>query len=102
VELPFNVVRLRTEASRRFKKVKNAEVMIWKLLTVAEKTWRKLNAPGLLKEVYAGQPFKGGAAVKSKSRGKPPDRIYTPIDGGSGLHRDRATHCIRIGTREFP
>jgi transposase-like protein len=35
VESPFNVVWLRTDASRRFKKTENAEAMIWKLLTVA-------------------------------------------------------------------
>lgn len=67
VESPFNSVRLRTEASRRFKKVENAEAMVWKLLTVAEKSWRKLNAPHLLKDVYDGQRFKDGVAVRSKS-----------------------------------
>ena len=34
VESPFHAVRLRTDASRRFKKVENAEAMIWKLLMV--------------------------------------------------------------------
>lgn len=66
VESPFASVRLRTEASRRFKKVENAEAMVWKLLTVAEKSWRKLNAPKLLKDVYKGQRFKDGVAVKTK------------------------------------
>jgi len=36
VESPFDQVRLRTHASRRFKKTENAEAMIWKLLCVAE------------------------------------------------------------------
>jgi transposase-like protein len=66
VESPFNSVRLRTEASRRFKKVENAEAMVWKLLTVAEKSWRKLNAPNLLKAVYEGHRFKDGVAVKMR------------------------------------
>jgi transposase-like protein len=66
VESPFQAVRLRTEASRRFKKVENAEAMVWKLLTVAEKSWRKLNAPKLLKDVYEGQRFKDGIAVKMR------------------------------------
>lgn len=66
VESPFNSVRLRTEASRRFKKVENAEAMVWKLLTVAEKSWRKLNAPSLLKAVYDGSRFKDGVAVKTR------------------------------------
>lgn len=67
VESPFNAVRLRTDASRRFKKVENAEAMVWKLLRVAERSWRRLNAPGLLKAVYEGQRFKDGVAVKMKS-----------------------------------
>jgi hypothetical protein len=34
----YDQVRLRTDASRRFKKAENAEAMIWKLLCVAEKS----------------------------------------------------------------
>ncbi len=66
VESPVNSVRLRTEASRRFKKVDNAEAMVWKLLTVAQKSWRKLNAPELLKAVYEGGRFKDGIAVNTR------------------------------------
>jgi hypothetical protein len=59
-------VRLRTNASRRFKKTENAEAMIWKLLRVAEKSWRALNAPKLMKEVYDGKRFKDGVAVRTR------------------------------------
>ena len=38
-------------AAKRFKKVENATAMIWKLLLIAEKTFRNLNAPELLAEV---------------------------------------------------
>ena len=48
VESPFASVRLRTAASKRYKKVDGATAMIWKLLMVAEMTFRKLNAPELL------------------------------------------------------
>jgi len=65
VESPFNAVRLRTDASRRFKKVENAEAMIWKLLLVAEKSWRALNAPHLMRQVYQGTLFKDGIAVRT-------------------------------------
>ena len=65
VESPFNAVRLRTDASRRFKKVENAEAMIWKLLVVAQKSWRALNAPRLMREVYEGKLFKDGIAVRT-------------------------------------
>jgi len=67
VESPFDQVRLRTDASRRFKKTQNAEAMIWKLLCVAEKSWRALNAPHLMKEVYEGKRFKDGVAVQSQT-----------------------------------
>ena len=45
VESPFAAVRLRTSAAKRFKKVDGATALIWKLLMVAEKRFRKLNAP---------------------------------------------------------
>jgi putative transposase len=67
VESPFNAVRLRTDASRRFKKVESAEAMIWKLLMVAQKSWRALNAPHLMREVYDGKPFKNGVAVAART-----------------------------------
>ena len=37
VESPFSGLRLRTDAARRFKKVSNAQAVIWKMLLVAEK-----------------------------------------------------------------
>lgn len=63
VESPFSTIRLRTDASRRYKKVDGARAMIWKLMGVAEKSWRKLNAPDLLKDVHAGVRFDDGKAV---------------------------------------
>ena len=63
VESPFSAVRLRTGAARRFKKVANATVLIWKTLMVAEKRFRKLNAPHLLNEVYEGMEYKDGKRV---------------------------------------
>jgi putative transposase len=54
VESPFAAVRLRTTAAKRFKKVDTATAMIWKVLQIAETTFRRLNAPALLPAVYAG------------------------------------------------
>lgn len=67
VESPFSAVRLRTDASRRYKRVESATAIIWKMLTVAEKTWRKLNAPELLPLVASGVPFKDGKMRRSGS-----------------------------------
>jgi transposase-like protein len=66
VESPFSSVRLRTEASRRYKKVENATALIWKVLMVAEKKFRRLDAPDLLKEVYEGAIYKDGLRVKDE------------------------------------
>jgi transposase-like protein len=63
VESPFSSVRLRTDASKRYKRVDNATAMIWKLLQVAEKRFRALKAPHLLPEVYAGAKFINGIPV---------------------------------------
>lgn len=63
VESPFSSIRLRTDASRRFKRVEGARAMIWKLMGVAEKNWSKLNAAELLKGVYEGKKFEDGLAV---------------------------------------
>ena len=68
VESPFAAVRLRTSAAKRFKKVANAEALIWKLLMLAERTFRRLNGPRLMKEVYEGKKFVDGVAVKPAPR----------------------------------
>lgn len=64
VESPFAAVRLRTDAAKRFKKVINATAVMWKLLLVAEKTFRRLDAPHLLVEVAAGTKYKNGLRVR--------------------------------------
>lgn len=66
VESPFSSVRLRTDAARRFKKVANATAMIWKLLCVAEKRFRRLKGHWLLQDVYEGKQFINGSAVVEK------------------------------------
>lgn len=60
VESPFAAARLRTGAAKRFKKVDSATAIIWKLLQVAERTFRRLNAPELLPAVYAGATYVDG------------------------------------------
>lgn len=64
VESPFSAVRLRTDAARRYKNVGNATALIWKVLMVAQKRFRKLNAPHLLAEVYAGVKYRDGKRVR--------------------------------------
>ena len=68
VESPFGAVRLRTAAAKRYKKVANAEALIWKILLIAEKKFRRLNAPELLEDVYVGKKFVDGIAVNKVNR----------------------------------
>jgi putative transposase len=66
IESPFVALRLRTGAAKRFKKVANATAVIWKLLLVAEKSFRRLSAPELLREVHLGVRFVDGVRVTTK------------------------------------
>jgi transposase-like protein len=54
VESPFAAARLRTTAAKRFNRVENAIAVIWKTLLIAEKTYRRLDAPELLADVASG------------------------------------------------
>ena len=65
IESPFAAVRLRTGASKRFKKVENATALIWKTLLVVEQHFRKLNTPHLLSTVYNGTEYKDGLRVRA-------------------------------------
>lgn len=63
IESPSHAVRLRTTAAKRFKRVESATALIWKLLLVAEQQFRKLNAPHLCREVFAGIEYRDGMRV---------------------------------------
>jgi len=70
VESPFDMIRLRTNAARRFKRVDNASAMIWKLLRIGEKAWRSLKGAELLRDVYDGKKFIDGKIVKKADKVK--------------------------------
>ena len=60
VELTFAALRLRTDAVKRFKRVDRDIAVIWKMLLVAEKHFRRLKAPALMREVYLGLDYADG------------------------------------------
>jgi transposase-like protein len=66
VESPFAALRLRTVAAKRFKRVENATAVIWKLLLLAERKFRRLNAPELLAEVWNGVQFANGIRAEDR------------------------------------
>ena len=65
VESPFAALRLRTDAAKRYKRVDRATAVIWKMLMVAEKRFRRLKAPGLMRDVYLGAQYVDGVAIDS-------------------------------------
>ena len=65
VESPFAALRLRTDAARRYKRVDRAIAVIWKMLMVAEKRFRRLQAPELMADVYLGAQYVDGIAVEA-------------------------------------
>ena len=65
VESPFAALRLRTDAARRYKRVDRAIAVIWKMLMVAEKRFRRLQAPELMADVYLGARYVDGIAVEA-------------------------------------
>ncbi len=68
IESPFAALRLRTDAAKRFKKVENATAVIWKMLLVAERKFRRLNSPELVREVYLGVRFANGERRRQEIR----------------------------------
>ena len=67
IESPFAAVRLRTTAAKRYKRVEHATAVIWKTLMVAQRTFRKLNAPELLQEVYNGATYVNGVKPEQET-----------------------------------
>ena len=45
------------ELAKEFERVESATALIWKLLLVAEKRFRRLDAPHLLKDVFEGRDY---------------------------------------------
>jgi putative transposase len=66
VESPFAAARLRTDAAKRFRVVKNATAVIWKMLLVAEQAFRRVKHPELMPAVYRGGTFIDGLPVNKE------------------------------------
>ena len=65
VESPFAALRLRTDAAKRYKRVDRATAVIWKMLMIAEKRFRRLKAPQLMGDVYDGAQYLDGMAIEA-------------------------------------
>ena len=60
---PFAALRLRTDAAKRYKRVDRATAVIWKMLMVAEKRFRRLKAPALMRDVWLGAQYVVGLTI---------------------------------------
>lgn len=67
---PFDSAQLRTTASRHYKRIEGAKAIMWKILLVAEKSWKRLHAPELLPLVSSHVTFKDGVMAQSESFAK--------------------------------
>ncbi len=66
MESPFAAARLRTDLAKRFKSVTNATLVIWKMLLVAERAFRRVKHPELMPKVYGGVTFVDGVEEKTR------------------------------------
>jgi hypothetical protein len=82
---PFAALRIRTDTAKRFKKVDNATAGVWKMPLVAERKFRRLNAPKLVKEVYLGVRFVNGERREAETRRPSPDSITHLLTGPRAL-----------------
>ena len=71
---PFDSAQLRTTASRHYKRIEGAKAIMWKMLQVAEKSWKRLHAPELLAMVSSNVTFKDGVMTQSDSFAKSVNR----------------------------
>ena len=53
-------MRLRTDDAKRYKRVDRATAVIWKMLMVAEKRFRRLKASELMRDLYDGAQYVDG------------------------------------------
>lgn len=65
VESPFAALRLRSDAPKRYKGVDRATAVIWKMLMIAEKRFRRLGAPALMKDVWLGAQYVDGLRIQA-------------------------------------
>lgn len=68
IESIFAVVKLRTNATRRIKSPRSALYLIFQLILRAQRNWRRLNAPHLVRKVLDGVKFENGVEVKARKQ----------------------------------
>lgn len=67
VASPFSPPLFRTDAARRFKKIENVLALLWKVLPVTERRFRRLNASDLMRDVHDGAKYGDGIKIVESS-----------------------------------
>jgi transposase-like protein len=67
IESPFATVRLRQRVTKGAGSRQKGLLMAFKLMAMAERRWRRINAPQLVPLVRAGARFRDGAAAERNS-----------------------------------
>jgi len=70
IESTFATVKLRQRVTKGAGSRTAGLTMAFKLLTMAEQRWRRLNAPHLVAQVRAGVPFRDGLRVERDTAGE--------------------------------
>ena len=78
---PFQRGSVRKHAVKPFKKVANATAVLWKLLLVAKRAFRRVKHPELMPELYRGVQYVDGV------------RVNTEVAAWLFLHVIKTTSC---------
>ena len=98
VESPFAALQLRTDAAKRFKKVANATAVVWKMLLVAGRKFRRLNSPELLPAVAAHSSITTAYRSEEANTRRPPSDLLAHLLTESPASR-RVTSNNRSASR---
>ena len=68
MESPSASLRLRTDAAKSYKRVDRAIAVIWKMMMVVEKRFRRVRALELMEAVYEGQKYEDGIPTQAAEK----------------------------------
>ena len=97
IESPFAALRLRTDAAKRFKKVANATAVVWKMLLLAERKFRRINSSAYCRPAPPGSSITTAyRSEETNTRWPPPDLFTHLFDGTSRQVRGVPLPALRL------
>jgi hypothetical protein len=86
IESVFATVRHRTVRTKAALSATTAKLMVFKLVTAAAKTWRRLKGENRLPKLVQGDSKTASRSSRCRTT-TPPDRMGTDVDGAGSLGR---------------